>query len=328
MAIGILAISRRYALSHRQRDSQAWDEGQENQTEAFAADGTTVLRRVNNTFGQRASVSWWSSWASSQGLNSAREPACDPRLTQVVSTLVDSNQVSQETFSYDQYNNRTDAYEYDLGNGAAGALVRHSQTSYLTTNPVNNVDYTATSIYTLSLPTQTSVYDAGGTERARTTFEYDNYTPDTNHAGLWDRSGISGFDSSFGTFYTSRGNVTGTTHYLLVNGSVTGSVSAYAQFDIAGNVVAAIDPRGCVTTFDFADRFGAPDGEARSNTAPSELGGLTSYAFTTKVTNCLTQTAYAQFDYHTGRPVDGEDANGVVASGYYADTLDRPTQVI
>ncbi len=38
--------------------------------------------------------------------------------------------------------------------------------------------------------------------------------------------------------------------------------------------------------------------------------------------------AYAQFDYYLGRPGDGEDVNGIVASGYYSDALDRPTQLI
>jgi len=52
-----------------------------------------------------------------------------------------------------------------------------------------------------------------------------------DHATLTDRPSISGFDSSFGTSYTTRGNVTGTTSYLLVNGAVTGSISAYSQFD-------------------------------------------------------------------------------------------------
>src|SRR6185369_10987759 len=32
-------------------------------------------------------------------------------------------------------------------------------------------------------------------------------------------------------------------------------------------------------------------------------------------------------DYYLGRPVNGEDANGIVASGSYNDSLDRPTQV-
>src|SRR6185503_15186492 len=39
-------------------------------------------------------------------------------------------------------------------------------------------------------------------------------------------------------------------------------------------------------------------------------------------------TVKAQFDYYLGQPVDGQDANGIVASGYYDNVLDRPTQII
>src|SRR5258707_5335536 len=41
----------------------------------------------------------------------------------------------------------------------------------------------------------------------------------------------------------------------------------------------------------------------------------------------MNHIAYEQFDYYLGRPVDVEDANGIDASGYYGDPLDRPTQV-
>jgi len=118
---------------------------------------------------------------------------------------------------------------------------------------------------------------------------------------LQPRSGISGLctiitsptqcDNSNPPGFVQRGNATSTTRYLLVNGSVTGSISAYVQFDVAGNAVKAIDARGSATTMEYDDRFGAPDGEARSNSAPSELAGLTSYAFATKVTNALGQVA-------------------------------------
>ena len=79
---------------------------------------------------------------------------------------------------------------------------------------------------------------------------------------------------------------------------------------------------------DLSDRFGAPDNEARGNTqAPTELGALHTYAFTTLVTNPLGHTSYAQFDYYSGKPVNSEDANGIVASAHYDDFLDRPTGV-
>jgi len=67
--------------------------------------------------------------------------------------------------------------------------------------------------------------------------------------------------------------------------------------------------------------------EAESNTVPTELSNPSrmTYAFATKVTNALNQIAFTQYDYHLGKPVNGEDANGIVAKGRYDDLLDRPT---
>ena len=315
-------------------DYAGWKEGREYQTEEFASNGTTVLRRTENTWQQRQASGWW-------GAGSDASPANDPRLSETRTTLVDTNQVAKQTFSYDDtvpFNNRSDVYEYDFGSGSPGALKRRTHIDYLKTNPVNSTDYTATSIHIRSLPVQVSVFDAGGTERARTVREYDNYVLDGSdcehsfHCSLKERTNISGLDSAFTTTYTKRGNATAVTLYLLSNGSVTGSVSAYSQYDVAGNVVRTLDPRSTLsnniaTTIEYDDRYGAPDSEARANSAPIELSGLTSFAFPTKVINALGHTAYSQFDYHLGTPVNGEDANGIVASGTFSDLLDRPTKV-
>src|SRR5262249_38827139 len=164
--------------------------------------------------------------------------------------------------------------------------------------------------------------------RAQAGFEYDNYSSSPpNYAGLVSRSSISGFDSTFSPSFTTRGNISAATTYLLTNGSVTGSITAYNQYDVAGNVVKAIDARGFSPDFEFADRFGAPNGDARANTSPPELGSLFSFGFATKVTNALGHQAYTQFDYYLGQPVDAEDANGTVTSAYFNDLLDRPTLV-
>jgi RHS repeat-associated protein len=192
-------------------------------------------------------------------------------------------------------------------------------------------------IHLRSLPTEVLVRDSGGTLKAGTDYEYDNYASSSPHAALIDRSSISGLDSAFTTSYTTRGNLTATTHYLITSTSLptcstspSQCFSGYTQYDIAGNVVAAIDARGYATTFDFTDSFGAPNGNAVSSTAPTELStpGKASYAFATTVTNALSQSAHVQFDYYMGKPVDAEDANGIVSSGYYDDILDRPTKVI
>ena len=301
-------------------------DGREYMTEAFDTNGTTVLRRIEQTWNEPNSSYF------GQG----------PYVSQTVTTLEPrgANLVSKQTFTWDRYNNQTDVYEYDYGSGAAGSLVRRTVTGYVTTN--NSYDYacdpsstcsTSASISNVihirSIPAQVSLYDGGSTERARTTFEYDNYGLDSNHAGLYSRTSISGLDSAFSTSLTTRGNATGTSKYLLVNGSVTGSISGYAQYDLAGNIIKSIDARGNATNFYFTDCFGAPDSEAVTNSAPTELStpGQYSYAFVTQVTNALNQSVFAQFDYYLGKPVNAKDTNGVVASGYNNDVLDRPTQV-
>ncbi len=313
-------------------DYPSWKEGLEYQSEKYAViNGTvgSVLQRTVNTWAQRAQVNWYPlQFCYGRLCTPDYEPRVDPRVVETVTTLADANLVSKQTIGYDQYNNQTDVYEYDFGAGAPGPLVRRTHTDYVTLN--NGVDYAAdTNIHIRNLPLQQQVFDAGGTKRAETFYEYDLYDTSPNHAPLIDRPGISGLDSGFTTGYTTRGNVTRTSSALLNNsGGVTGWANGHAQYDIAGNVVKAIDANGNATTLDFSDRFGSPGDDARQNTPPAELNGQTSYAFATKVTNALGHTAYTKYDYYLGKPVNIEDANGIVSSVAYNDALDRPTQGI
>jgi YD repeat-containing protein len=299
----------------------SWKEGREYQTEVYDTGGN-LLRRVTHTWQQRAAVSWWPSGYPDI------EPPNDPRIVETVTTLADANLVSKQTFGYDQYNNQTDVYEYGFGAGAPGSLIRRTHTDYVTFN--NGIDYAGDyNIHIRSLPLQQQVFDAGGMKRAETLYEYDLYDNSLNHAPLIDRPGISGLDSGFTTGYTTRGNFTRTARTLLDNnGAATGWINTYAQYDIAGNVVKAIDANGNATTLDFSDRFGSSGNDAEQNTPPAELNGQTSYAFASKVTNALNHTTYAKYDYHLGKTVALEDANGVVSSVDYNDALDRPTQGI
>jgi RHS repeat-associated protein len=323
-------------------------QGKEYKTESLDTDGSTVLRRQTMTWQQPvAGATWPSGPFQTGGKNN------DAQITQTVTTLVDTNQVSQETFSYDRYSNKTDTYEYDFGSGSAGALLRRTHIDFLTTNPVNGQDYAcdptstcglnaniANVIHLRGLPNQQSVFDSDGTtERTRTTFEYDNYSgADTFHAGLkdWpaiDGHAISGLDSGFTASFGYRGNATASTRYLLTANQVTGSISAYTQFDLAGQPVRIIDPRSTssniiATDFSYLDCFGAPGTDAETNTSPTELGSQRSYALLTKVTNALGQISFAKRDYYLGAAINGEDVNGTVSAAYYDDLLDRPTKLI
>jgi RHS repeat-associated protein len=292
-----------------------WNHGREYQSETFdVVNNAPVLKqRVNNT------------WQPGTPISSNPNAPINPRITETVTTLTETNQVTKQTFSYDQFNNQTDIYEHAYGIGAAGALLRRTHTDYLTINPINGVNYAGNAVHIRSLPLQRQVFDANGIEKARTTYEYDNYAASGSNAPLTDRPLISGLDAAFTTGYQTRGNVTRTTRWLLPAGT---QLHAHAQYDIAGNVVTTIDARGHATSFDFTDHFGSPDGDARFNSPPSELGGLSSYAFVTKATNVLGQTVYTQVDYYLGAPVDAEDINATVSSTFYNDPLGRSTQGI
>src|SRR5215217_248342 len=255
-----------------------WKDGKEYQSEIVAANGSTILRRSMSAWQQPLAAA---SWPLTQAESNAAAKANNPQVTQVVTTIEPAlaNKVSKQTFAYDKYTNQTDISEYDFGVGNPGALVRRTHREFMTssydtlTPSATNVDLNQTS-HIRNLPVQVSVFDAANIERARATTEYDNYALDgadclhSFHCGLLPRANISGLDSLFGASYTKRGNPTASTSFLLSNGSVTGSISSYSQYDVAGNVVRVLDPRSTLanniaTTIDYDDRFGTgtPDNE-------------------------------------------------------------------
>ena len=306
-----------------------WTEGRVNRSAVGGA-----MRITTTEWRQRAPVSWLSWWNSldrGPGYPSDN-PANDPRAVETITTLNDTNQVAKTTsinpstgaIHFDDYNNPLDVWEYGFGTGASGALLRHTHTDYLTAGydtiagGAANPDPNAT-VHIRNLPLQQQIFDAGGTKRAETFYEYDNYNSDelddspAQRLPEHQRTRWRVFDRVL-----MRGNVTKTSRALLDNnGGATGWINIYAQYDIAGNVVKAIDSNGNATQFDFRDNFGSQDdptvqsSENPANNAPGELGGQMSYAFPFKITNALGHKAYTKYDYYLGRPALSEDPNGV-----------------
>jgi RHS repeat-associated protein len=319
---------------------QRWNEGREYLTEVYTPNGATLLRKMENTWRNRAHVSWWTG-------SDNQEPPNDPLLVETVTTLADNgtsatthlvtkrSSINPQTgaLAYDAYCNQTDVWEYDYDEGAPGPLVRHTHTDYLTSNTHQDsrnyaVFDDVNDIHIRNLPTTQKVFqviNGGEVEQARLSYEYDKYGGDNNHAALVGRSAISGHDADFSAAYQTRGNLTAITRWLLPNQQI----KTYQQYDVAGNPVKAIDALGNATFFSYTDNFGQPDGAAQTSESPlpTELGTQRSYAFVTRVTNALGPT-YAQYNYHTGVAVDTEDLHGVVTSAYYGGALDRPTKVI
>jgi RHS repeat-associated protein len=309
-----------------------WNTGREYQTNVYVGDGAQLLRQSTQTWQPRIFTNWTNSTYPQQGK--------DPRLLETVTTLADSGQVSKTSainpntgaIGFDQYNNQTDVYEYDFGANAVGDLKRHSHTDFIIGS--NYTDSPGTSLRSLPLQTWVSP-DANGTTKASLTqFEYDNYTPEgganPKHALLEPRSNTIGHDTAnYGTNKTIRGNVTKATTYGNASNQ-SEPISSYANYDILGNVVKTWDAMNHSTMIDYTDRFGAPDNEVRSNTAPTQLGGQSTFAFPTSVTNTIPfqWTTFTQFDYFTGAAVNTEDINGVISKTIYNDLLDRPTQSV
>lgn len=116
-----------------------------------------------------------------------------------------------------------DTKEYDWNNGAPGPLVRE----------------TVTPIACNWKAASTTIEDGSGNQIAKTVYEFDNYT-----AGI-SPSGAVEHDSSFGTSYTTRCNITAVEKWRNTDGKI---LTTRMQYDDAGNVVSSTDPLNHITT--------------------------------------------------------------------------------
>jgi RHS repeat-associated protein len=326
-------------------DYPSWKTGHEYLTEMFGADGATLLRRVNQTFVQRAAVSWWTGLADAA-------PSNDPRVTEVLTTIepATANLVTKQTFGYsqDSHNNQTDIYEYDYGAGAPPAYAkRHTQTDFLGVNPVNGVSYAAPSngvaynyndVHLRSLPKETRIYSVNATNGGEALMSRVRYDYDQTALGVcpgivgqcvaYDAAGqCSAADPAT---YTTRGNNTGITRYADA-ASEASAVIAQVGYDVAGNAVSATDALNRVMQLNYADSFA--DGVAR-NTYAFQTGTTSPIPDASGVRASSTSlTTSRTYDYWSGLVNSATDANGHLTylryyddSGNY-DPLDRLRRV-
>jgi hypothetical protein len=110
---------------------------------------------------------------------------------QSVTTTWPNNQVSQIQTDYDSqetpqgvawsYGDVIAKREYDYGTGAPGPLLRTTATQYEAFNSANAQYYLANNL--LDLPLSVQITDGGGTQRANTTYGYDEYALQTSGLG-------------------------------------------------------------------------------------------------------------------------------------------------
>jgi YD repeat-containing protein len=219
-----------------------------------------------------------------------------------------SDQVSEEDYTYDNtniYNRQVEQDEYDFGSGSHGPLIRNTCTTW--TQYAN----APPGAYLLDLALTRKVFSnnvgctAGPSPVAETDYTYDNAAQYPSGSD----SNIANHDSSIAN--SSKGNVTAVAETL--NDPVNGNqppLTSYSYFDIAGNVIETIDPRGVRRDYGYGDATLA----GGLCTAPAS--GPT-YAFPTSVTSYPTLgstssplTAYVCYDYALGKPTGTKDVNG------------------
>jgi RHS repeat-associated protein len=306
----------------------SWQQGKEYKTEVYdVVSGAAVLKKsVENTFRQRAVLSWWTWGADSS-------PANDPREVESVRTLADTNQVSKTTsinpangnVGYDQYNNPTDTWEYDFGAGAPSARpVRHTHTDYLTTNPANGLSYTtvnpsttspdpAATIHVRGLAVAQHVYAVNPTTGAETLAAKGTTAYDEPAYPLLTYGSVTGW---FVPGTAGRGNPTTTSRWLNTTNTW---IAVHAQFDQVGNVRNSWDGNDNLSQFEYSAtyKYAYP---TRATSPVPDATGLRTPSASLIVT--------ATYDLSTGLMTSVTDANGTKTNYEYNDALDRQTRVV
>jgi RHS repeat-associated protein len=207
------------------------------------------------------------------------------------------------------YGVATSTSDFDYGAGAPGPLLRTTTTSYLWQGNANYLNNNF-----LHLLGSITVSDGGGTQVAQTSFGYDEYA--LNGSGISTQHDPSPANGSI------RGNQTSARHWL--NGSTVSTsncpvavsndnVVSYATYNDTGTVNQTTDTCGTAA--------GDPNHTTTFAYSPTFAG-----AYPTSVTNALSQTANANYDFTTGLELSRTDANNQTTTFSY-DTLRRPTQI-
>jgi len=307
--------------------------------------GGGLLTETKN-WTQRAPVVWAPDPSSGTNAYAAQygqeQPSNDDRVTRE-DNILENGKLKRVEYLYDNFNNVTSVKEYDFGtNPNPGPLVRETTRSYATNlngSCYTNLNPTAPGcgggiaadinsiIHLRRLPLQESIWDASSAEQARTIYEYDVHANDGDRADLFNYGSVTGHDAVWSASRTTRGNVTRTGNWLKASNTY---LYAYPRYDKVGNVVAAKDPKGNVSSVSFTDDFG--NGDNPGGGGGGNFGAT--YAFPTLFTSPPpnpgepAHTARAQYDFSRGTQTGFKDRNNVIAKTEYNDPFNRPTKVI
>ncbi|HEU4510625.1 MAG TPA: RHS repeat-associated core domain-containing protein, partial [Pyrinomonadaceae bacterium] len=320
----------------------AWKDGKEYKTEIFDLNQTTILRRSENEWRQRASVSWWPGYVAVRPtLNINDEPANDPRVVETKDTIEPAgvNLVSKVTSLDPQTqipafegNNQTDTWQYDFGVGAPSVYPRRrDHVDYLSVNPVNNINYSgpangsayiSTDIHIRSLPRARQVYSVNTTNGSQTLVSQSESRFDELAFPVLTYTTVTSWEDPG----SARGNSTTSRNWVNVSNSW---LESHTQYDQCGSVRKIWSPQDTTlqnpTELTYSDSFS--DGLLRNTFAyPSTVTTPIPDASGNNGSNVGLVTS-SVYDFNTGRAVSVTDPNGKTTSYDYTDPLNRLKQV-
>ena len=230
-----------------------------------------------------------------------------------ITTTWPNNQVSQITKSYDSgfsylnfpagtstaiYGKVTSESAYDYGAGAPGSLLRKTNTQYLA---FANSNYLTNNL--LNLVSSVQTLDGGGTQRAYTSYGYDESGLQPSNVTEQKVAGLA-----------YPGNQTSVHHWLNTGtltcpgggsgGSNSNTISTVVYYD-TGKVYSASDPCGHSTTYRYSSTYYG--------------------AFPTTVTNALSQSTTNVYDFNSGVLTSSTDPNQLTST-YTYDSMWRLAQ--
>ncbi len=297
----------------------SWKRGKElSMTISDPANGN--LQRIDSDWEQKnnATLPWCSSAPGAFCLAQTPEnrPSNDPRLIRTTTTLLDAspNRVSKQEFEYDDFNNRTETREYAYGSGSAGGLARVSATSFMATADfVNHGQASSPGAHLRRLVKESLLCSSSPcTQAASVSRTFSSY----------DQAPLA--DDGYGTVANhvspsgKRGNLT----TVLRDMSDSAQITSTRTYDILGNIVSLTDPKLQTTSISYTDSYvGSVSGSfppsatfARPTLIERGSGGAYQILF--------------KYDWNLGAVVTATDFNNVDTTVTYADTLDRPVDLV
>ncbi len=281
--------------------------------------GGTLLKTVNTTYDDSLSYNVAASYIANV-------------VPGKITTVWPNNKTSQVTKSYDSgfsytdylghstnpsggadvgiYGKMLSESDYDYGSGGPGPVLKTTNTNYLA---FSNPTYLTENL--LDLVSSQQITDSGGTQRAYTTYGYDEY-------GVVS-SGISTQHDSSPADGSNRGNQTS------VHEWENGTVVATTKCNISvsnGYLVSYKTYLDTGMTHLSTDPCGSSEGDSKHTTnysySTSYVGG-----YLTSITNPLSQTTSYTYDLTTGVKLTTTDPNNQTTSTSYDPLTARPIQV-